>query len=153
MVIFVNNTTEEEVKLKETITKLIGNNPLIKFKDPVFEMEKWKAFLKAKLFLFPVQWEEAFGLVIAESMACGTPVVAFNCGCVKETMIQGKTGYVVDPCEGIDTFIESTRQLLSLSEAQYEQMSLDGKRHVLDNFSANSMVDNYESLYYKLLGI
>jgi glycosyltransferase involved in cell wall biosynthesis len=51
----------------------------------------------AKAFLFPINWEEPFGLVMAEAMACGTPVIAYNRGSVSELVRDGVTGFVVEP--------------------------------------------------------
>jgi glycosyltransferase involved in cell wall biosynthesis len=46
--------------------------------------------------LFPVKWEEPFGIVMAESMACGTPVIAFERGSVPEVIENGVNGYIVN---------------------------------------------------------
>src|SRR3989339_806398 len=56
---------------------------------------------KAKVFLMTINWYEPFGLVMAESMSCGTPVIGFDRGAVKELVINGKTGFVVSPDKGI----------------------------------------------------
>jgi len=53
-------------------------------------------YLHARTTLFPIQWGEPFGLVMIESMACGTPILAFRKGSVPEIVIDGKTGFVVD---------------------------------------------------------
>lgn len=54
-----------------------------------------------KAFLFPLAWDEPFGMVMIESMACGTPVIAYNRGSVPEIVRDGVTGFIVDPPEGI----------------------------------------------------
>ena len=54
----------------------------------------------AKALLFPISWPEPFGLVMIESMACGTPVIAFDCGSVPEIMEDGLTGFVVHDVAG-----------------------------------------------------
>jgi len=56
-------------------------------------------YSKSKLTLSPIQWEEPFGLVMIESMACGTPVVAFARGSVPEVIADGKTGFIVNPSD------------------------------------------------------
>ncbi len=61
--------------------------------------QKNAVFGKSKLFLFPVQWEEPFGLVMIESMATGTPVIAFARGSVPEVVKDGETGFIVNPSD------------------------------------------------------
>jgi glycosyltransferase involved in cell wall biosynthesis len=51
------------------------------------------------ILVFPIDWPEPFGLVMAEALACGTPVIARPCGSVPEVMEDGVTGYVVDSVE------------------------------------------------------
>jgi len=52
---------------------------------------------KARAFLFPIKWEEPFGMVMLEAMACGTPVIAYNRGSVPEIVKDGVTGFIVNP--------------------------------------------------------
>ncbi len=68
--------------------KYVGNIPYLKMSS---------FYRKAKAFLFPIQWEEPFGLVMTEAMACGTPVIAFRRGSVSEVVKHGKTGFIVPP--------------------------------------------------------
>jgi len=53
-------------------------------------------YKNAAALLFPVKWEEPFGLTMIEAMACGTPVIAFNRGSVREIVQDGRTGFMVD---------------------------------------------------------
>jgi glycosyltransferase involved in cell wall biosynthesis len=54
---------------------------------------------RARALLFPIQWEEPFGLVMVEAMACGTPVLAFRGGAVDEIVVDGMNGWV---CRDVD---------------------------------------------------
>ena len=54
---------------------------------------------KAKGFLFPLQWDEPFGMVVIEAMAAGTPVLAYSRGSMPELIQNGETGYLVPPRE------------------------------------------------------
>ena len=53
-------------------------------------------YLLTRTLVIPSQWEEPFGLVMIESMACGTPVIGLRRGAVPEVIVDGKTGFVVD---------------------------------------------------------
>lgn len=71
-------------------------HPLIEFIGEITDEQK-SAFLgQAKALLFPIDWPEPFGLVMIESLACGTPIVAFRGGSVAEVVEEGVTGFVVD---------------------------------------------------------
>jgi glycosyltransferase involved in cell wall biosynthesis len=68
----------------------------IVYRGEVSEAEKVKLVAGAKAFLFPIQWEEPFGLVMAEAMACGTPVITTRWGAAPEVVEHGKTGFVLN---------------------------------------------------------
>ena len=94
----------------------------------------------ARATLFPIQWGEPFGLVLIESMACGTPVIAFNRGAVPEIMVDGKTGFVVD---SLSAMIEAVDRIDSIDP--YEC-----RRRVQDDFSIASMAYKYSELYQRI---
>lgn len=122
-----------------------------------------RVFQNAKLFLFPVQWEEPFGLVMIESMACGTPVVAFARGSVPEVIKDGETGFIVNPSDddirgnwiikktGIEGLCEAVERIYGMSEDEYRAMRRACREHVEENFTVERMVDNYEKVYKKIL--
>ena len=160
---YINNTSKEEIELKETIIKMIGENTLVQFIDPVYGLDKWNAFSQAKLFLFPVQWEEAFGLVMAESMACGTPVVAFARGSVPENVLDGETGFIVNPSgedirgdwiikkTGIEGLEEAINRIYSMPTEDYKKMRLKCRAHIEKNFTVERMVNDYEKTYQEVI--
>ena len=77
------------------IAPLIAENPHVEFIGEINDAQK-PAFLSgAHALLFPIDWPEPFGLVMIESMACGTPVVAFNRGSVPEVIDDGVSGFIV----------------------------------------------------------
>ena len=97
---------------------------------------------RAKAFLFPLQWEEPFGLAVAEAMAVGTPVVTYPKGSMPELVRHGETGYLVDS-EG--EAVEALSQVGSLDRRRCRQW-------VEERFTIDGMVSNYEALYRRLAG-
>ncbi|MFH0979419.1 MAG: glycosyltransferase family 4 protein [Candidatus Roizmanbacteria bacterium] len=101
---------------------------------------------KAKAFLMTINWYEPFGLVMAEAMSCGTPVIGFNRGSVKELIVDGKTGFVIIPEKGIEGLKEALGKIGTIN-------SKDCREHVLKNFSTETMVDNYEKTYNEIINL
>jgi glycosyltransferase involved in cell wall biosynthesis len=113
----------------------------VEFIGEINEAQK-PAFLSgAKALLFPIDWSEPFGLVMIESMACGTPVIAFNRGSVPEVIDHGVTGYVV---EDATSAVAAVQRLDELSRteirAQFER-----------RFTSKIMAQNYVDAYTSLL--
>ena len=95
---------------------------------------------KAKAFLMTINWLEPFGLVMAEAMSCGTPVIGFDRGSVKELVVDGKSGFVVPAEKGVDGLKEALSRIHMIKPE-------DCRRHVEQNFSLEKMVKNYEKVY------
>jgi len=91
--------------------------------------------------LFPITWREPFGLVMTESMAAGTPVIAKALGSVPEVIADGKTGFL---CDSVDDFVNAIQRLGEIDRRVC-------RAHVEDNFSVKSMVDGYLDVYAKLM--
>jgi len=71
-------------------------NPLIKYVGPVNDEQKLYYLQRSKAFLFPIKWEEPFGIVMAEAMSCGVPVIGFKRGSVPEVVKHSETGFIVE---------------------------------------------------------
>jgi len=95
----------------------------------------------AKGCLYPISWEEPFGLIMAESMACGTPVIVFDRGSAKEVVEDGKTGFVV---KTIGQAVEAIKKIEKISRQEC-------RKRVEEKFSLEKMVDEYEKLYYEII--
>src|SRR5262245_41084976 len=78
----------------------------IRYVGPVDDTQKSTLLGGASALLMPVLWEEPFGIVMAEAMACGTPVIGFRCGSVPEVVADGQTGFVVDTIEELVVAID-----------------------------------------------
>jgi glycosyltransferase involved in cell wall biosynthesis len=75
------------------------DHPLIEFIGEIGERDKGEFLGGARALLFPIDWPEPFGLVMIEAMACGTPVIAYDCGSVREVVEPGLTGFIVGGVE------------------------------------------------------
>ena len=91
----------------------------------------------ARVTLFPIDWEEPFGLVMIESMACGTPVIATNRGAVPEVIDHGRSGIIV----------EHYREMATALEAADALDPLECRRYVEERFSPERMVEDYVRAY------
>jgi glycosyltransferase involved in cell wall biosynthesis len=99
------------------------------------------AFLSgAHALLFPIDWPEPFGLVMIEAMACGTPVIAFNCGSVPEVMDDGLTGFIVN---NEDEAVAAIDRLGELDRGKVRQQ-------FERRFTARRMAQDYLDQYQEL---
>jgi len=95
---------------------------------------------RARAMLFPIQWDEPFGLVQIESMACGTPVLALPGGSVSEIVSDGVSGYV---CNSVEEMAQRARELTL--------PAVGIRQYVEANFSLDRMVQQYAELYEELV--
>ena len=124
------------------IEPLVRANPgLVEYIGEVDEVGKNQLLGGAYAYLFPIDWPEPFGLTMAEAMATGTPVVAFNSGSVPEVVEHGVTGFV---CSTVDEMITAVGRVGSLDRAAC-------RARVEARFSATVMADGYERAYRALL--
>ncbi len=113
----------------------------IVFEGQISQERKLELFSKAKAFLFPIRWEEPFGLVMIEAMVCGTPVIAFRHGSVPEVIIDGKTGFIVDTAEEM---VEAVKKVDTISPK-------DCREHVEREFCPERMAECYWEVYKEVL--
>ena len=138
----------DDKKYFEKVNKYIDGKNIKYIKE--VEFKKKNTVLKnAKALLFPIDWEEPFGLVMIEAMACGTPVIAFNRGAVPEVVKDGKTGFVVPQFDknkktNIKGLVEAIKKIDQIDRKEC-------RKHVEENFTIKKMVDNYEKVYYKII--
>jgi glycosyltransferase involved in cell wall biosynthesis len=111
-----------------------------------------------KALLFPIHWEEPFGMVMVEAMACGTPVIAYNRGSVPEIVRDGITGFIIDENDddrsgkgswvikkqGVEGLIEAVRRIGEIDRTAC-------RRHVEENFTVTRMAEGYEQIYNQVI--
>ena len=102
--------------------------------------EKAELLAGARAVLFPIDWDEPFGLVMAEAMACGTPVIATPRGAVPEVVVDGETGFIVPVESYVDEAVDKLPELGRIDPKAC-------RRHVEDRFSKQAMVEGYERVF------
>jgi glycosyltransferase involved in cell wall biosynthesis len=95
----------------------------------------------ATALLHPISFEEPFGLSVAEAMLCGTPVIAFNRGSMKEIIVDGKTGFLVDT---IDEAADMISNIKSINRKYCSEWANS-------KFSRQKMIESYRAVYEEIL--
>jgi len=124
---------------EERIKPYLGDK--IKYAGHVPYRNLYQYYQKAKAILVPIQWEEPFGLVMTEAMACGTPVIAFRRGSVPEVIKDKKTGFIVG---NISEMAEAIKNIDSIKRKSCRE-------HVENNFGMDKMVESYEKEFLKII--
>jgi glycosyltransferase involved in cell wall biosynthesis len=131
--------TDQEYYEREI--KHLFDHPLVEFLGEVDEMEKRELLANAYALLFPIDWPEPFGIVQAEALACGTPVLAMNRGSVPEVLHHGVTAMVG---ESVDELVELAPRI-----AEIDRQAC--RRAAERRFSARAMADGYERVYRRAI--
>jgi len=119
--------------------RLTGREEIV---DGVGRAEKAELFSRARATLFPIRWDEPFGLVMVESMACGTPVVASRGGAATEVVEDGVTGFLR---HDVDDMVEALSGIDRISPEAC-------RARVAERFSEEAMVSGYERLFRQAVG-
>ena len=135
---------EEKEFFQDEIQPWIDKHPkelLFKVYNEVPKNKLFDLFKRAKCTLFTSQWEQPFGLVMVESMASGTPVIALRRGAASEIIVNGKTGFVVNSQEEM---VEAIKKIDQINPE-------DCRKHALKHFSRQQMVEKYIAIYKNIL--
>ncbi|MBN2040384.1 MAG: glycosyltransferase [Spirochaetes bacterium] len=117
------------------------DNKKIVYAGSVGPEERNKLLGKAFALLHPINFNEPFGLSVIESMACGTPVIAFNRGSMPEIIENGKNGFLV---KNTDEAIEAVHRIKTIDRMYC-------RHHVEQNFTADRMVEEYINVYETII--
>lgn len=123
---------------KEILPLIDGKK--IKYVGEVGGKKRIDLFREAKALLFPIKWQEPFGLVMIEAMACGTPVIAYPAGAVREVIENKRTGFIV---KNINQMVQAMNKIHLINRKKCRQ-------RVEQKFSLQKMVDDYEIIIKKL---
>ena len=124
---------------KEVLPRLSDEDEAL---DEIGHDKKVELLQRGRAFIFPIRWEEPFGLVMVEALACGMPVVATPCGAAREIVADGLTGFLRPELDDLVTCIERAGTISPLA----------CRARVEEHFSAETMVDRYLHLFHALLG-
>jgi len=108
---------------------------------PVNDVKKNEILGKALAFLMPIEWNEPFGIVMAEAMACGTPVISFNRGAIPELIIPEINGL---KCENLEEMITA---VYNIGKLDRQKVRKDAEKR----FSSDVIVNQYLTLYKSLI--
>ena len=125
---------------EKDVKHLIDNKQII-YIGELAHNDKVKLLKNAFMTVHPVTWPEPFGLVMAESMACGTPVLALNQGSIPEVIKNKVSGYVEN---NIKSLIKRVKDVEKIDRKAC-------RKHVEDNFSAERMTEGYLSVFRKII--
>ena len=114
----------------------------IYFRGEIDHDTKAQLYSKARCTLFPIQWPEPFGLVMIESLAAGTPVIAFRHGSVPEVIEHGRTGFIVDT---VDEMVEAVHHIDDIDPAECRR-AVDGR------FNSETFIAAHEEAYRRVVG-
>ena len=127
---------DERKYFEEEIRPLIDGIQIV-FLGALNDKEKNAYLGQSKALLFPIEWDEPFGMVMVEAMACGTPVLAFNKGSVSEVVVKGKTGFISQ------TINEMQNDLLTLIDID----RISCRIHAEASFDVSIIAERYISLF------
>jgi glycosyltransferase involved in cell wall biosynthesis len=130
----------ERTYFDERVAPLLGPNAV--YLGEVPHQRKLELLAGARALLFPIRWNEPFGMVMLESMACGTPVLAFPNGAVPEVVQDGHTGFL---CEDEADMVKAVGRVGKLRRE-------DCRASVEGYFSTQRMVAEHIELYEELTG-
>jgi len=123
-----------------------GLEEIISFAGGVYGAQKWELFRQSDIFVLPT-YSENFGIVIAEALACGTPVITTT-GTPWSILNDNRCGWWIPP--RTENLIAAIREAVSLSSGELEEMGRRGQKTVLTHFEANSVAGKMMDLYLSL---
>jgi len=130
----------DEAYYKQSIEPCIDRSDVIWVGPMSLEMQN-DLMGRAYALLHPVHTNASFDLSVIESMACGTPVIAFNSGCMPEVVEDGRSGFLV---ENKDDAVQAVARIKDIDRS-------DCRRHVEEQFSSDQMVEKYIRVYEQII--
>jgi glycosyltransferase involved in cell wall biosynthesis len=139
--VIAGNIPDEHRQFFETRVAPHIDGQAVTYVGPVDDKAKNALLGRARAFLMPILWEEPFGIVMAEALACGTPVLGLARGAVPEVVEHGVNGFVAEDVEGL---VSAVARLPEISRA-------DCRKRAERLFSETAVVENYLAVYREML--
>lgn len=139
------NEDSYEEELKQLAEKL-GVSNLFEFVGPVYGPEKWPLYQRADIFILPT-WSENFGIVVAEALACGTPVITTT-GAPWEELIIHDCGWWITL--NTNALVSAIREFLSCNEDELKNKGLNGRKLIEQKYDSRMVAQQMKQLYEKL---
>jgi glycosyltransferase involved in cell wall biosynthesis len=130
---------QDQAYFEEKVAPWLNDTTII-YKGNAGPQERNQLLGAALALLHPISFEEPFGLSVAEAMMCGTPVIAFKRGAMKELIVDGKTGFLVNH---IEEAVAAISKIETISRCAC-------RKHAMDKFSGQVMASNYIRLYNQI---
>ncbi len=141
-IIIAGNVSPEHKQYYDEKIAVHKDNDKVEIVGEVNDEQKRYYLQKSKALLFPVKWEEPFGIVMAESMACGTAVIAFNRGSVPEVIEDGKTGFIVN---NVNEMADAIKKIDTLDKSYI-------RKEAVERFSPKIIALQYIAIFNELIG-
>jgi glycosyltransferase involved in cell wall biosynthesis len=139
--VIAGNIPREHQEYFQTQISPHVDGTFISYVGPVNDVEKNSLLGRARAFLMPILWDEPFGIVMAEALACGTPVVGLKRGSVPEVVADGVTGFV---CSDVNEMVQAVGRV-----DQLERTACRGRAEAM--FSEDTVVEGFLEIYRQLL--
>lgn len=133
-------TETEKAYFREAVQPLVDGDA-VQYMGEADATFKRQLYADARALLVPIQWDEPFGLVMIEAMACGTPVIVFPRGAAPEIVVDGETGLYV---ETVDEMAAAIGRVDSIDASAC-------RRHVEQHFGPDALADAYLEVYERIL--
>lgn len=139
----------EDVYYDEMImlSKKLGVSDIVEFTGPVYGEKKWEMYRKSDVFVLPT-YNENFGIVVPEALACGTPAIT-TIGAPWEDLVTHKCGWWIE--QGTSPLVEAIKDFLSKSDKELKEMGLRGRNLVIEKYSSESIAHQFTKMYDKLI--
>lgn len=132
---------KEFVYYSDKVLQYVLRYPKINFMGNIGGAKKYEFIGRAKALLFPIQWEEPFGMAVIEALACGTPVVAMRRGAMPEIIEHGVNGFLAD----------TEQEFFDYANRVDEIRPEDCRNSVIDRFSSEAMALAYIERYKEVI--
>ena len=129
----------EQEYFEANVRPLLGEG--VELLSEITVEQKYDLMSRARVVLFTSQWEEPFGLVMTEAMACGTPVIAFPRGAAPEVIVDGVTGFL---CPTEDDMVAAVARAHAIDPAAC-------RRHIEENFNPRRAAEQHIELYQQAM--